>query len=478
MNTCRLIFWREWILFTRNKMQLLILAVFMIAALYAIYYGDAEITRQQQNITYIKQQNAKEQAALVAGLQADTTTAEGLAAWEKAAYPSKVRFFLNYYAINDPSLFAKLSIGQRDVNFYYLALNAQNLYLQLFKSEISNPRKLLAGNFDLSFVFIYLLPLLIIAFTYNVLSDEKERGTLPIIQVQPVSIRTVIWYKHLFWFGIITFLLVMLSVIAFVWSGITMAQGSSIGWWFLITISYASTWFALTLLINAFNKNSAFNAIASLGIWLLFLVIIPAIINLAVTREKLVDPTKLTEFIRRQQGSGETKQEKLALLNHFYERYPQYRNTDTSAGNAFLDFQAYSAFVTLQDDEARPAVNAYYQKVWARYQQTANCNLINPAVNAQNLLNIVGRSGLEDAFSFRIAIEKFHRQLCHFCFEPLFTGRMMTRTDFKKIPAFTPLPPACANSQLLKGLGWLWLLTAVTGAMACYRLRYRLYSIS
>jgi ABC-2 type transport system permease protein len=455
-------------------MQLLILAVFTTAALYAIYYGNAEITRQQQNITYIKQQNAKEQAELIAGFQADTTTTEGLAAWEKAAYPSKVRFFLNYYAINDPSPFAKLSIGQRDVNFYYLALNAQNLYLQLFRSEITNPRKLLAGNFDLSFVVIYLLPLLIIAFTYNVLSDEKEQGTLPIIQIQPVSMRTVIWYKHLFWFGITTFLLVLLSVIAFGWSGITVAQGSYIGWWLLITISYATTWFALTLLVNAFNKSSAFNAIASLGLWLLFLVVIPAIINLAMTREKMVDPTKLTEFIRRQQGLGESKQEKLALLGRFYQRYPQYRNTDTSAGNNFLDFQAYSAFVTLQDDEARPAVNAYYQKIWERYENTAAFNLINPSVNTQNLLNIVAHSGLEDAFAFRKAIEQFHRQLCHFCFEPLFAGRMMTRADFKQIPVFTPLPPVSATGTLVKGIGWLWLLTVATGAIACYRIRYPL----
>jgi ABC-2 type transport system permease protein len=474
MNTCRLIFWREWLLFTRNRMQLLILAVFMIAALYAIYYGNAEITRQQQNITYIKQQNAKEQMALVAGLQADTTTTEGLAAWEKAAYPSKVRFFLNYYAVNTPSLFAKLSIGQRDVSFYYLALNAQNLYLQLFRSEITNPRKLLAGNFDLSFVVIYLLPLLIIAFTYNVLSDEKEQGTFPIIQVQPVNMRSVIWYKHLFWFGITIFLWVLLSVISFSCIGITMAERSSIGWWFLITISYATTWFALTLLVNTFNKSSAFNAIASLGLWILLLVVIPAVINLAISREKLVDPTRLTEFIRRQQGVGETKQEKLTLLAHFYQRYPQYRNSDTSDGNTFLDFQAYSAFVTLQDDEARPKVNAYYQQVWARYQETASYNLINPAVNTQNLLNIVGHSGLEDAFAFRIAIEQFHRQLCHFCFKPLFAGRMMNRTDFKDIPVFTSLPPVPATGALMKGTGWLWLLTAIIGVMAWYRLRYRL----
>lgn len=474
MKTLYLICWREWKLLTRNYLQLFIIAVFVMAALYAIHYGNAMINGQQHTVQYIRQQNAREQQELVKGLDADTTTPAGMDAYVKAAYPSKVRFFLNYYAIDAPAPFARLSIGQRDVNPYYLQLNGQNLYLQLFKSEIANPRKLLAGNFDLSFVIIYLLPLLIITFTYNLLSDEKERGTLPLLRIQPVALHHLILCKLLFWLGITAALLLLISATAFLWSGIAATSARSMGWWMLITMSYTTCWFALLLLVNAFNRSSAFNAMWSLGLWLLFLVVVPASFNLSFTNESQADPVRLTDFIRRRQGLGESKQEKRAVLERFYRQYPQYRPVDTITAARFMEFQAYAAYVTLLDAEAKPSIDDYFQQVWKRQQQIAAFNLINPAVNTQNLLNILGHSGLEDAFAFRESIAHFHQQLCHFCFEPLFAGRMMTKTHFNHIPVFTPSPPDLATGTLLKGLGWLWLLTAILAATAYYRLRYQL----
>ncbi|WP_315814851.1 hypothetical protein [Paraflavitalea speifideaquila] len=88
-------------------------------------------------------------------------------------------------------------------------------------------------------------------------------------------------------------------------------------------------------------------------------------------------------------------------------------------------------------------------------------------------MNTLAHSGLDDAFAFRESTTVFHRQLCHFCFEPLFAGRMMTRADFDHIPVFTSIPRPPAAAMLLRGLGWLWLLTAIAGALAYYRLRYR-----
>lgn len=474
MKTLLLLCSREWKMLTRNYGQLAIMAVFVCAGLYAIYYGNAVIDRQEDTVQNIRRQNALDQQQLVKGLEADTTTPTGMAAWEKAAYPSKVRFFLNYYAIDEPAPLSRLSIGQRDVNTFYLPLNGQNLYLQLFRSEIANPRKLLAGNFDLSFVIIYLLPLLIISVTYNLLSDEEEKGTLPMLRIQPVPLHHIILGKGLFWFGITAALLLLLSGIAFVWSGLPGSAAASMGWWLLITLSYTACWFALLLLVNAFRRTSAFNALCSLGGWLLFLVVIPALLNLTFTDEKQADPTRLTDYIRRQQGLGESKQEKLEVLERFYQLYPQYRHADTAAAARFLEFQAYSAYVTLTDAEAKPAVDNYYQQVWDRRQRIAAFNLINPAVNTQNLLNTLAHSGLDEAFHFRQSITAFHRQLCHFCFEPLFAGRMMTKADFNHIPAFTPAPRQPATATLFSGLGGLWLLTAIMGALAIYRLRYKL----
>ncbi|AXY74284.1 DUF3526 domain-containing protein [Paraflavitalea soli] len=472
MKTLYLICGHEWKLLTRNYGQLVILLLFIAAALYAIHYGNAVIDGQQRTVQYIRQQNALEQQALIKGLSADTTTAEGMAAWEKAAYPSKLRFFLNYYAINEPQPFAKLSIGQRDVNPYYLQLNAQNLYLQLFKSEIGNPRKLLAGNFDLSFVIIYLLPLLIITFGYNLLSDERERGTLSILRIQPVPLHRIILCKLFFWLSITTGLLLLISLIVFVWSGITVGSFSYMAWWMLIALSYTLCWFGLLLLINAFNRSSAFNAMSSLALWLLFLVVIPALLNLSFTNEQQTDPTRLTDFIRRRQGLGESKPEKQAVLDRFYRLYPGYKPTDTAASARFFEFQAYSAFVTLLDAEAKPSVDAYYQQVWDRHQQIADFRFINPAVNTQNLFNLLGHTGLEDAFHFRRSIAAFHRQLSHFCYDPLFAGRMMTKADFNHLPAFDASPPGIDTGPMLKGLLSLWLLTIITAAIAYYRLRF------
>jgi ABC-2 type transport system permease protein len=471
MKTLLLISAREWKLLTRNYGQLCIVAVFVAAALYAIHYGNAIINQQQETVQYIQRQNEQDQQELAKGLDADTTNAAGLAAWENAAYPSKVRFFLSYYAIDEPSPLARLSIGQRDVNPYYLQLNAQNLYLQLFKSEIANPRKLLAGNFDLSFVIIYLLPLLIIAFTYNLLSDEQERGTLSLLRIQPVPLHRIILCKLLFWLLITMALLLFISCVAFLWSGVPATAAGSMVWWLLISASYTAWWFALSLLINAFRRSSAINALWNLGAWLLFLVVIPALLNLGFSNESQADPTKLTDFIRRQQGLGESKQEKLHVLERFYKIYPQYRNRDTAAAMRFLEFQAYSAYVTLTDAQAKPSVDAYYQRVWDRHQQIAAFHCINPAVNTQDLMNMIGHSGLEDAFSFRASIADFHRRLCHFCFEPLFAGRMMTKADFKQIPRFVHMPPPRATGRLLKGLGWLWLLTIGAAVIGWYRLR-------
>lgn len=474
MRTILLIGGREWKLLTRNYGQLFIIALFLCAALYAIHYGKAVIDLQERTIQYIGQRNATEQQQLVKGLDADTTTPAGKAAWINAAYPSRVRFFLNYYAIDGPSPLSRLSIGQRDVNAFYLPLNGQNLYLQLFRSEIANPRKLLAGNFDLSFVVIYLLPLLVISFSYNLLSDEQEKGTLPLLRIQPVPLYRVIIAKGLFWFGITLVLLALVSVIAFAWSGIPATAAASMGWWLLVTASYTACWFSLLLLVNAFRRSSAFNALCSIGAWLLFLVVIPALLNLSFTDESQADPTKLTDYIRRQQGLGETKQEKLPVLHRFYQLYPQYKNDDTVAASRFLEFQAYSAYVTLTDAAAKPTVDGYYQQVWHRQQKIAAFHLVDPAVNTQSLLNTLAHSGLEDAFAFRESITAFHRELCHFCYVPLFAGSMMTKDDFAHIPVYKSSPRLQIAGSMLRGLGWLWLLAIITYGIAYYRLRFRL----
>jgi ABC-2 type transport system permease protein len=166
---------------------------------------------------------------------------------------------------------------------------------------------------------------------------------------------------------------------------------------------------------------------------------------------------------------GETKREKLALLSRFYSYYPEYKNADT-VRSGFLDFKAYSAFVTLADREAKPKVDEYYLSILQRNQAIAAFDFINPAVNTQNIFNRISETGLENSFDFRYSVALFHTQVCRFCFTPLFSGRLMKNEDYKHIPTFVKRQDETIRHSVFREVCWLLLLPFLTGIIAGFKL--------
>ena len=98
-----------------------------------------------------------------------------------------------------PVPLAALAVGQSDLLPYYYDVSIytnESTFQQ--NGEVENPLNLMVGRFDLAFVVIYLLPLLVLALSYNVLSEEREQGTLALTLSQPVSARSVVAAK--LWF--------------------------------------------------------------------------------------------------------------------------------------------------------------------------------------------------------------------------------------------------------------------------------------
>jgi ABC-2 type transport system permease protein len=71
---------------------------------------------------------------------------------------------------------------------------------------------LLSGRFDLAFVILYLYPLLILSLGYNLVSGEKEAGTLALTLSQPVALRTLVAGKVAMRFAFVLALAVALSL--------------------------------------------------------------------------------------------------------------------------------------------------------------------------------------------------------------------------------------------------------------------------
>src|SRR5690606_31364753 len=113
-----------------------------------------------------------------------------------------------------PSSISPLAIGQKDQYPFYHRLEPYSDIYNETSAIVRNPQTVQVGNFDLSFVFVYLFPLLIIAMGYNIASSERENGTFILLSVHSDP-KKVLRYKMTFRIVVVLGLGLLLNVIAF-----------------------------------------------------------------------------------------------------------------------------------------------------------------------------------------------------------------------------------------------------------------------
>ena len=65
--------------------------------------------------------------------------------------------------------------------------------------ELANPERLVSGNIDFSFLVIFLLPVLLIILTYNIMGLEQDFRFEKLISIQFGSIQKWIFSRFLFY---------------------------------------------------------------------------------------------------------------------------------------------------------------------------------------------------------------------------------------------------------------------------------------
>jgi len=90
-------------------------------------------------------------------------------------------YYLKFSFINPLQPLAGISMGQSDLNTHIQNVKILNLEGQKYDTDLVNPMRLQVGNLDMSFLIIFLFPLVIIALSFNILSEEMEKGTWKMI---------------------------------------------------------------------------------------------------------------------------------------------------------------------------------------------------------------------------------------------------------------------------------------------------------
>ena len=455
----------EWIALWQSSLFSWSLGTLTFFATYALYYGHASISKQMRTIGVINQAN-------------DSTKAIVYNAFEDPALSDSLRFgwagmngigdalttedFLaNNVAINYPNRLSHLAIGQRDVYPIYRKVSARSLYndtgsgvsLDEKYVETSNPHKLLAGNFDLSYVFLFLFPLFIIAFTFNIVSQEVENGTYPLIRILPISTTLFFATKFFFRFAVLVGFAILFSLAGFLFSPLDAPVELSLYFdWLALIAAYILFWFSLAWAVVSLRQNSPTNALLLVGLWLLFLVIIPASINNYVAANFSIDSrTVLVDKINDQSGKIWDMPESI-WVESYYLTYPAYRQPESSK----LWFTAEDSYDDLGLDESLDLrynkkiliwhyyldkiiaheLESYNRQLESKQQASHRFSFINPAGVTYEKLCALAASGHDHQNRFRAATARYQNNVFERTNKFLFEEQKLSLEDYKGYPAF------------------------------------------
>lgn len=310
----------EWKHLFRNAAVWLLLLLLGGAMVFGAYNGRQRVARQSQAVQALK----TAQDEKFAGLEAEADSiVRGVKKmdkwWLDPTNPLTVGLLRKGGGtlVIEPTKGQALAVGMSDLQ--------PEAYALLFgegaprsSSDYDNPARLALGAFDLAFVIVYLLPLFVIALTYNLLSAEREQGTLALLLSQPVRGRGIFVSKMLARFAVLSLMTTLLFVPAAIWAGIGAGlTAQALG----ATLLYGFFWFVLALVVNMLQQNSAFNALACIGGWLLLVVVMPALVNMLAEKVHPIPSRAGYENALRTAGN-EFEKVKPAILDTFYAANP------------------------------------------------------------------------------------------------------------------------------------------------------------
>lgn len=260
----------------RDRAMLILLLIFALLAAFAVWTGGRWAAARADAIVQVV-------------AEADETMAKRRETFVKMTEAGEKPNFGLIYATAIPyraglpnAPLAALSAGQAEGYPAAASISPFVDPYSIFDAHLTgleNPAVLGAGRFDLAFVIVFLLPLLLIAATYDFWSRDVESGSARLQLAQPVRPASLILTRAIVRGG-------MLLIAATLAATLLLALASSgdpvgLALFALVLLAYGAVWIALSAAINLFVRTSTTAALACGTAWLALIVLIPAALSAA-----------------------------------------------------------------------------------------------------------------------------------------------------------------------------------------------------
>lgn len=468
MRNFYIIAFYDWLMLRANKLLLACFALLTLFTAFALWTGQQRVIFREKtlaNVQTVEQNNFSEKRQLVAELERTGQTFTGNSHRDPSEPNGAANSAANRYFTLKPTPLALLAVGQSDLRAYYYKFGLHKKQALYHGEEIENASILYNGHFDLAFVIVFLLPLLIIALSFNVVSSEKERGTLPMIQASTSSLRGIVLQKFAFRFVLLGTFSALLLLLGLAFTGVLPRAGwSEVGVLLGTILAYSAFWFGIGFMVNSLGKSSGFNAGVLTGTWLALLVLIPALVSvLANTYYPM--PSRVELIAETREASDAAREKGAQVLAQYLEDHPEL----AAAGNKPINTQNFainSLMTNLEVEKTmRPLEEKFVRQKERQVTLLARCRFFSPAIFVQEILEKLASSSETHYRDFEVQMQVAHAQYRSFFAEKILKGEKMRAKDYDQVPSFQYTLSTQVQQDTQVAYLDLWYLVLATGLL-------------
>lgn len=397
---------------------------------------------------------------------------EGLAEWREgmveiettgeAASPYDARpMNLRFPAVLPPAPLGDFATGKSQLMPSSTVITGWSNPADLFNEyEFDNPTSLSLGSFDLTFVVVLLMPLLMIAISFDVIASDRERGQLRMIAIQAGHVAPTAWQRLAIRNGALWLAFSVLAAIAaFLAPGGVETSGrfSHFLFWLGIALIYGLFWFAAIALASTLLKRGETIASALFAAWAVFVFAIPAVGG-AIAEAIYPPPSRLAYLSEMREGEVIAVRETAELTAGFLADHPEMTVSDEGVPGFYS-----SNFLANQQARERtaPVLDAFEESRERRISIVGLLQYLSPAMLADRALARIAGGDIGRSLDFqrqaRIALADLAERI-----GPAVVARQrVSIADYDAIPKFEFEDKSLSSkmSAVAIPLGFLFLVT-------------------
>ena len=444
----RLRTWRAALVVARFELKLLaaerslwaVIAILGVAIVLAAISGRHWQGAQNDSANWARLADLRTREQLRSTLEARARDTTPLSPFGDARNPYTVgTTFARRWIVLPAHPLGPIATGQSDLFPSYARVSMLSRETLLAAEELENPANLLAGRFDLAFVIAVLYPLLVIALAYNVLSGEREGGTLRLLRAQPIALRAVLLGKAAARAGVLTLAAIVLVFTGAMGSGISLAAPGALGGLvslLALVLGYGLFWFALALAVNSGSRPSATNALWLVGAWLLAVVLVPSLLAAAVSAWAPA-PSRVELVQARRQALRDATARAAQSLAAFMQDHPEL----TPRGQRVDPNDAQLRNLAVQDDIARtlrPLTDRFERQLERQQAAVDRWRYASPALAVHGALVRVAGTDAARFRSFERDADAYVTQLRDHFATKIIARRPYRAEDLHALPSYQP----------------------------------------